>query len=402
MNGSSIPICCSRRHVAFAAALVVACVAAVLACAQAPEGPRRSPLERAIAEVESGRQTTPIVGEPTATGDLPVTFLARRVGGRVPRIVSDVTGWGESADGTFDFTVGRMARVGQTDWYSLETRVAPRARVEYLLAYETADYRLDPHNPRHVESPEASEFVMPGYQPPREFADPPAASAGLTTETTLQSRVFGGPCRAMVYTPPGYRDDAGYPVAVFHGLNANVVLTGPSRVLDWLIAQRAIEPMVAAFVDSRACGHDHPTGMQMRAFLEGDLTSWLASRYGVAESADKRAIIAISYSAKDALDVALAFTDGFGRLGLLIPGRRITSSDIEAIADRRGRRLRVAILAGQYDQANVATARSLRKALADAGHTVDYTEVPEGHNPRTWLNNLRVVLVSLFGAGPCP
>jgi len=46
----------------------------------------------------------------TATRQPPrlVTFLARRDGVQVPRIVSDVTGWGERIDGTFDTTVGTM------------------------------------------------------------------------------------------------------------------------------------------------------------------------------------------------------------------------------------------------------------------------------------------------------
>jgi enterochelin esterase-like enzyme len=82
----------------------------------------------------------------------------------------------------------------------------------------------------------------------------------------------------------------------------------------------------------------------------------------------------------------------------LIPGRRLGRADIDAVAKRRNRRLRVAILAGRYDQANLATARSVRQALIDAGHTVAYTEVPEGHSRETWRNHLRVVLVGLFGS----
>jgi enterochelin esterase-like enzyme len=57
----------------------------------------------------------------------------------------------------------------------------------------------------------------------------------------------------------------------------------------------------------------------------------------------------------------------------------------------------VAILAGQYDHANLATARGVRQALAGAGHAVDYIEVPEGHNRATWRNHMGKVLVSLFG-----
>ena len=72
-------------------------------------------LQAAIVDVEAGRSTTPLIGEPTAGGDVTVTFLAKNAGGLVPRVVSDVTGWGEHIDGTFDFTAGTMARVGDTD-----------------------------------------------------------------------------------------------------------------------------------------------------------------------------------------------------------------------------------------------------------------------------------------------
>jgi hypothetical protein len=131
----------------------------------------------------------------------------------------------------------------------------------------------------------------------------------------------------------------------------------------------------------------------------------MASRYGVSRSAGKRAIIGTSFGAKDALDAAFSSggaAEGLGRLGLLIPGRRIGRADIDAIAERRNLHLRVAILAGQYDQANVATARNVRQTLADAGHSVDYTEVPEGHSAVTWTNHLRVMLVSLFGVSGRP
>jgi hypothetical protein len=100
---------------------------------------------------------------------------------------------------------------------------------------------------------------------------------------------------------------------------------------------------------------------------------------------------------KDALDAAVARTQAYGRLGLLIPGRRLTPADLEEFAQQPGRRPRVAILAGRYDQANLPTAQAIRQALTQAGHTVDFIEVPEDHNASTWRNHLSDVLVSLFG-----
>jgi len=95
----------------------------------------------------------------------------------------------------------------------------------------------------------------------------------------------------------------------------------------------------------------------MRTFLTVEVPAWLAAHYGVTATPAERAILAISYGAKDALDAALAPNGAYGRLGLLIPGRRLRPADLDAVAGQRGRRLRAAILAGRYDAANLATAR---------------------------------------------
>jgi enterochelin esterase family protein len=283
--------------------------------------------------------------------------------------------------------------VGGTDWYSLRATAARGARVEYQIAYGQTDYRLDPHNTRRTVGPDAegaaaSEFVLPGYVPPPEFADPPSSPPAAVSEVVLES-----PCKVMVYTPPGHATTGDYPVAVFLDLRTDPM----SRVLDWLIARGEIEPVIGVFVGPKSRGDERCSAAPLRAFVAGKLLEWLMARHGVGSSADRHAILAISYRAKDALDIALGHPDVFGRLGLLIPGRRINGEDIATIGGHRDRRLRVAILAGRYDHANLPTARGLRQALADSGHVVKYTEVPEGHSAVTWRNHLRDVLVSLFG-----
>jgi len=388
----------------FTTAALIAVFGVAVSCARGPDAPDVADraLETTIAEIEAGRATTPLVAQPSPGSDATVTFLVQSADGRAPRIVSDVTGWGESPDDSaFDLTIGTMAQFGSTDWWWLETRVAPRARIEYLVVHGETDYRVDPNNPRRAwfrGDHAISEFVTPDYLPPQEFADPPVAPGGRTVEATIDSHALGAPRRVLVYLPPGYRDDGTYPVAVFHS-GRGVAREGQApRVLDWLIAHREIEPIVGLFLDSHLAGDaDNHEGRPMRSFLTEEAPAWLAARYGVTARADGWAVLAISYGAKDALDAALAPGQAFGRLGLLIPGRRLTSADLEGFARQPSHRLRVAILAGRYDQANLATARKARQALADAGHAVEYIDVPEGHNPTTWRNHLRKVLVSLFG-----
>ncbi len=320
-----------RRHPAVVVLIVIGVFAAagawgvrglIVGGREEPDGYLPA-LHAAIADVEAGRRTTPLVSEPAAGGDVTVTFLARSPDGPVPRVVSDVTGWGEHIDGTFDFAAGAMTRVGNSDWYSLQTTVAPRARIEYQLAYAQTDYRLDPHNPRRSAGPSfggaaASEFVTPGYVPPQEFQDPRPSPAGTVSEGALE-----GPCKVMVYTPAGHASSGDYPVAVFLDLRTDPV----SRVLDWLIARGDIPPIAAAFVGPRAHGDESCSGAPMAEFVTGRLLAWLRSRHVADGGADTHAILAISFGAKDALEIALRNPGAFRRLGLLIPGRRINRSD---------------------------------------------------------------------------
>lgn len=363
--------------------------------ASAPSAEGAALLER-IRQVEVGRLTTPVVRAQAGDGAVTLTFLAKRDGTSVPRVVSDVTGWGERTDGSFDFSVGGMTRVGQTDWYALDAAIESAARIEYLIVYGASDYRLDTHNPRRVERAggPASEVVGPGYTPPPEFQDPRTNPAGVITEGVITSRAIGSPRRVIVYTPPGYRPGRRYPLAVFHD-GGLVVNTGQApRVLDWLIAHQAIPPIVAVFVDPQVRAVDYRRGAPMRAFVTDELLPWIAQRFSVAIDPDERAIIGLSAGARGALDAA-ASSDQFGRLGLLIPA--LDNADIDAIPSPGRHRLRVSIVAGTYDGLNLPAARGAHTAFADRGHVVEFTEVPEGHSTNTWRNHLRAVLVSLFG-----
>lgn len=375
------------------AALVVWAVRTVIVRAPVSRTTSERALLSAIADIEAGRLKTPLVNEMRSDADVTVTFLARREAGTAPRIVSDVTGWGEHIDGTFDFAAGTMTRVGDTDWFSLRTGVARGARIEYKIAYGQTDYRLDPHNPRHSAGPDAggllaSEFVTPGYVPPREFAGQPRPPAGTEMEADVD-----GPCRAVVYLSPGHRPGAEHPVAVFLDPRVRQV----ARTLDWMIEHGEIRPLVAAFVSARTQEWQHCSGPAERAYVGGPLMAWLVAHASATTRPEGRAVIAISFGAKDALETAMGANSAFGLLGMLLPGRRLSPDDIDAVSKRPGAPIRVSILAGQYDQANLPTARGLRSALSNAGHDVSYLDVPEGHSAVTWRNHLREVLRALFG-----
>lgn len=342
--------------------------------------------------IENGTLTVPVVSANQ------VTFYARADGTTRPRIVSDLTGWGEKADGTFDFDIGRMRRIDGTDWYSLTAHAASNARIEYLIAYGAGDYRLDPNNPRRAErvGGPASEVVMPGYRPPPDFSSDPVAERGRVVEADVRGAIVGQR-HVFVYTPPGYRPGRQYRLAVFHD-GALVVNTGQApQVLDWLIAHEEIPPIVAVFVEPASRTDDFRQASPMRDFVGIELMAWVASHYNVTPLAADHAIIGISAGARGAIDAMTAFPGVFGRAAVMMPA--ITDAELQHVPVRRGEepQLTLVVLAAAYDRLNAASASRLRDTFAARGHHVTFLEVSEGHSTRTWKTHLGDVLVSVFG-----
>lgn len=379
-----------RFRLAAAAAVLIGVVSYCSISIRAPEADRDA--RARVPAIESGQVAVPVV---TPTD---VTFYARGEAGSAPRVVSDVTGWGERADGTFDFTVGRMHQIAGTPWFTLTAPADAGARVEYLLAYGAGDYRLDPLNPRrsHRVGGDASEVVLPGYLAPPEFAASPTSPAGRVTEAMVAGAIVRER-RVIVYTPPGYDPSRKYPVAVFHD-GGLVVNTGEApRVLDWLIAHEAIHPLIGVFVDPVSRTDDFRRGAPMRDFVATELMAWLAARYSVSPIAADRAIVGISAGARGALDALSAYPGVFGKSGLMIPA--VDADDVSPIPVRRDEapQLEVVVLAAKYDRLYFHGAALVRDAVKARGHAVAWVEVPEGHSTITWRNHLRDVLISLFG-----
>jgi enterochelin esterase-like enzyme len=345
-----------------------------------------------VPAIESGRLAVPVV-----TPD-EVVFYAQGEAGATPRVVSDLTGWGERADGTFDFTVGRMHQIAGTNWFTLRAPSKPSARIEYLLAYGAGDYRLDPRNPRRTTrvGGDASEIVGRDYVPPPEFTDPAVVPSGRITETMVPGAVVNER-RVIVYTPPGYDVSRKYRLAVFHD-GALVVNTGEApRVIDWLIAHDQIEPIVAVFVDPKSRADDFRRDAPMRDFVATELMAWINSHYSVTPVAADHAIIGISAGARGALDVMAAYPGVFAKSGLMIPA--VDSSDVLKIPVKRAELapLEACVIAATYDHLYRGAAELVRDSMKARGHTVRYIQVDEGHSTMTWKTHLRDVLTSLFG-----
>lgn len=149
-----------------------------------------------------------------------------------------------------------------------------------------------------------------------------------------------------VYTPPGYSRDTKYPVLyLLHGIGGNEnrewTRNGAANVIDNLIADRKIEPMIVVFPNGNAAGNTAGAergggrggrsgfggggdaaeisgpgwGKDFESDLIKDIIPCIESRYSVYADREHRAVAGLSMGGGQSLDFGLGNLDTFANVG---------------------------------------------------------------------------------------
>jgi enterochelin esterase-like enzyme len=171
----------------------------------------------------------------------------------------------------------------------------------------------------------------PAYPQAPEGFDKPRENAphGKLEEVQYDSKSVGVKRKMVVYTPPNYSPAKKYPVIyLLHGIGgtewewpgagvANVVL-------DNLIADGKVTPMIAVFPNGRAQANDRAEGnvfASAPAFgvfdkdLLGSVIPYVDSHYGTIADREHRALAGLSMGGGQSLNFGLANTDTFAYVG---------------------------------------------------------------------------------------
>jgi enterochelin esterase-like enzyme len=144
-----------------------------------------------------------------------------------------------------------------------------------------------------------------------------------------ESKSVGTRRKANVYTPPGYSADKKYPVLyLLHGIGGDEHEWerggNPEIILDNLIADKKVEPMIIVMPNGRAQKDDRPGPDAMRtapAFGEfdkdllGSLIPFIESKYSVRAEREYRALAGLSMGGGQSLNFGLANLDTFASIG---------------------------------------------------------------------------------------
>ena len=367
--------------------------------------------EIAIEKFIAAKGGTPIIENQTR-----LVFFAKDVNGATPRVVGDFNAWavrpgsGQAAEPVYDAAIGKMTRIDGTSWSYLEGTSYTNARAEYVFFFDQ-EAAADPLNPRTVQAYAGprSEIRMPFWVANPEVDDEATVPAGELIAETVMSKALGGPRRVWFYLPPGYPStalgagaaatDTLYPVIyVLDGANYVEKMDVP-RVLDRLIARKAIPPVIAVFSEPGDRQEEYTRNPKWRTFISSELVPQVDQSFRTFPAPDHRIILGSSLAAYGAVDLAVEFPAVFGLCAALAPPEQTAS----VIANQPRARaaavsIRFFVLGGVYD-AMIDGARRLRTTLDGVNAPVTYLEVPEGHNTNTFRNHLDDAIRALLPEG---
>ena len=354
-----------------------------------PADQREAAIERFI----SSKGGTPIIENQTR-----LIFFAKDKDGLTPRIVGDFNGWAVTPQG-YDVSVGKPTRIEGTAWSYLEGKSYTNARLEYVFFFDK-EAAPDPKNPRTVQAYAGprSEVRMPFWVAQPEVDESGTAPKGDLIAETITSRFLGGPRRVWFYLPPGYAAATAtlFPVMyVLDGSNYVEKMDVP-RILDHLIANKSIAPLIAVFVEPGERQEEYSRNQRWRAFMVNELVPAVDKRFRTFSAPDQRVILGSSLAAYGAVDLAVEYPSLFGLCAAIAPPDQ-TFSLIENQAKARAAvvSIKFFVLGGVYDSM-IDGARKLRTTLDHYSAPVSYLEVSEGHNTNTFRGHLDDALRTLM------
>jgi enterochelin esterase-like enzyme len=308
-----------------------------------------------------------------------VTFVAAGTAADPPRIVADFNGW-DAAAGTMKHAADGV--------YTLQVRLDPAARIEYLIAYNER-FEPDSRNPLQVPSPTGaprSELRMPGYRPPAALPRPD--TPGAVQNVPFTSRA-GEARRVRVHRPAGVTGPT--PILYVHdGIIAVEQLDMPA-IIDGLVAASQMSPITSVYINSVDRYDDFAVGSMFSYVFMGEVVPMIEQQYPLDGD---RTVIGFSRSTVGALDAAMNGSVTFARVGLVAPA--MNPPTLQSLLKAPRGTAHVTILAGTYDIPLLEDAQALRAALQSRKVPHDWMEIPEGHNHTAWRAQLRRLLTSWF------
>ena len=299
-------------------------------------------------------------------------------------VAGDFNGWSPSNSS--------FSHLYQTNLYYRAEHFEMDARLDYKLVIDGNNWILDPRNPHHVSGGYGpnSELAMPAYvQPPeiQEYEIPHGTLESFLWTDTTQGRSRN----VKVYLPPDYAGNVdSFRTIYFHDGSEYLDLGFAENVLNYLIYQEAIPPVIGVFVNPTNRMTEYAYDYDFMAMFVNELVPYIDGSYRTLTRAEDRAIAGVSLGGLTSLLFSISHPDIFGNCGAYSPAIWGEYGDVIDLYHQAENvlPLKIYIDGGTYEPSIHAPAEQLAQYLMENGWDTVWHSWHEGHSWGAWRAHL--------------
>ena len=321
--------------------------------------------------------------------------------------IGDFNGWGYEK--TFP---NKGSQLAGTDIWILKSALPKDARLDYKIIIDGTNWIIDPENKFQQWSGVGggspnSELRMPDWkEDPVQLARKNNQKGTLISDVLFNSKVLGYQITYSIYLPYGSADSQKFPcIYVTDGYEyLHPKLGNTVTVLDNLIEDKKIRPILAVFVDHRSpIDRSNNRRMQELAmnskyleFFTLELIPQVESEYAIIQDARHRAIMGTSMGGLNAAYFAFSKPDIFVLDGIQSPSFYTRPQIYSLCSNPADPKMKISMTTGLINDTSTES-RKMKDVLEANSCIYTYREVNEGHSWGNWRRLIDDILIDLFG-----
>lgn len=321
--------------------------------------------------------------------------------------MGDFNGWGYDAKYN-----NKGSRLPNSDIWILKTSFPNDARLDYKILINDKDWIIDPINPHQQWSGVGggspnSELRMPNWNPdPISLYHESTPRGKLDKDILFDSKTLGYQITYCVYRPKGYDKNKTYPILyVTDGYEYLHERMGNMQViLDNLIAEKLIEPILVIFLDHREpVNRSNNRRMQELAmsskylnFLSDEFIPKIEAGLNTSKEAKDRGILGTSMGGLTSAFIAFSKPNLFGLAGIQSPAFWFKPEIYNFCDNAENPPVKIFMTSGSIHDTTKEGAIKMKTILEKNTCTYQYTETNQGHSWGNFRDTIDDILIYFF------
>jgi len=308
----------------------------------------------------------------------------------------DFNSWSDDA---FNATVQKL----NGNIWILEKTFPSNARLDYKIVLNGSTWILDPANPFRQMGGYGYNSVlrMPDYEFPMEvLAREDTRKGTLSDNIPIYSNALAYSLHYRVYTPADYETLSHLPVLYITDGHeyANSLMGSVPTVLDNLIHDRKIKPLIAVFISPVTPGgginrrmSEYNMNAAFADFLADELVPYIDSTYKTQTDPDSRCLLGTSMGGICSAYTGAVKPETFHLLAIQSPAFWYNPVIYNLYSDYPLRPLKIWMSTGTIHDMQ-SGALHMKEIFENKGYEYTYMEVPESHSWGNWRGQIDDIL----------